>query len=182
MRARNPFPPPAFRRGHRRQARASGLTLAELCFALALLSVLAGLTAPGLRASLRTAAVRSAALELMAGLHRLRAHSILEGRPGSWCLSGGNGLCLPASATALAWEAYLDSPVRRETVGGGDLPRDVVIRANRSPLRFWPHARAASTGTLTICDTQAVAAPRAIVISQSGRARMTNAPPDACAG
>jgi Tfp pilus assembly protein FimT len=182
MRAGNPLPPTAFRRGHRQRTRAAGLTLLELCFALALLAVLAALTAPGLRASLRTAAVRSAALELMAGLHRLRAHSILEGRPGSWCLSGGNGVCLPASATAPAWEAYLDSPSLRETVGGGELPRDVVIRANRSPLRFWPHARAASTGTLTICDTQAVAAPRAIVISQSGRARMTNVPADACDG
>jgi Tfp pilus assembly protein FimT len=152
----------------------------ELCFVLALLAVLASLAAPGLRTSLRTAAVRSAALDLMAGLHRLRAHSILEARPGGFCPSGGNAVCLPASATASAWLSYLDSPSLREGVGGGDLPRDVVIRANRSPMRFWPHARAASTGTLTICDVQAVAAPRAIVISQSGRARLTNAPADAC--
>jgi hypothetical protein len=57
----------------------------------------------------------------------------------------------------------------------------VELRATRSPLRFWPHAHAASTGTLTICDIQAIAAPRAIVISQSGRARLAPAPAEACA-
>lgn len=180
MQARKLCPTRITRHHCRRGTGCFGLTLVELCFALALLALLAGLAAPGLRSSLRTAAVRSAALELMAGLQRLRTQSILEARPGGLCLTGGSGVCLTAPATASAWEAFLESASVPESMGGGALPRGVVVRANRSPLRFWPHARAASTGTLTICDAQAVAAPRAIVVSQSGRARLTNAPADAC--
>ena len=51
------------------------------------------------------------------------------------------------------------------------LPAGVVLRASRTPLRFWPDSLAASTGTLTICDERGIAPPRAIVVSQGGRAR-----------
>jgi hypothetical protein len=42
-------------------------------------------------------------------------------------------------------------------------------------VRFSERAYAASAATLTICDAQGVAAPRAIVISQNARARLTAA-------
>ena len=48
----------------------------------------------------------------------------------------------------------------------------MVVRSSRSPLWFSPDALGASTGTLTICDEQGVAPPRAIVLSLSGRARL----------
>jgi type IV fimbrial biogenesis protein FimT len=161
-----------------------GITLLELCFALALLAVLAGLAAPGFRTSLRTAAVRSASFDLLAGLHEIRAVAILQGRVGVFCPAGVglSGDCLPASASAPAWQSFLEEGSARAALAAQDLPRGVEVRATRSPLRFWPHAHAASTGTLTICDVQAVAAPRAIVISQSGRARLAAAAADACAG
>ncbi len=164
------------------RARLRGITLLELCFALGLLALMAGLAAPGLRASLRAAAVRSASLELLSGLRQIRAASILEARAGAFCPSayapGGN--CLPSSIAGGAWQSFLELGEAREPVGGRSLPRGVVLRATRSPLRFWPHAHAASTGTLTICDAQDIAAPRAIVISQSGRARLATASPGAC--
>jgi hypothetical protein len=61
-----------------------------------------------------------------------------------------------------------------------ELPSGVVVRASRAPLRFWPDALTASTGTLTICDVQRVAPPRAIVVSLSGRARLSPAAVSAC--
>jgi Tfp pilus assembly protein FimT len=159
----------------------AGVTLLELCFALALVAVLSTLAAPGLRASQRTAAVRAAAYELLAALHQVRTQSILESRTGALCLSGRSGGCQSPPASGAAWQSYLEGTRGTENLGVGTLPRGVVVHVNRSPLRFWPHAHSASPATLTICDEQGVAGPRAIVVSQTGRARLTNAPAEACA-
>ena len=53
------------------------------------------------------------------------------------------------------WRAALQTPAARQAPPVlHALPAGVVVRASRSPLRFWPDAQSASTGTLTICDTQ----------------------------
>jgi hypothetical protein len=39
---------------------------------------------------------------------------------------------------------------------------------------------AASTNTLTICDTQGLGRPRALVVSQTGRVRVEDADREAC--
>jgi type IV fimbrial biogenesis protein FimT len=157
-----------------------GVTLLELCFALGLLALLAGLAAPGFRTGLRTAAVRAATFELLTGLQQTRANSILESRPGTLCPTAAAGTCLPPSVPGTAWQAVPGDAPGGASPGHRLLPRGVVVRASRSPIRFWPHASAASTGTLTICDTQGVASPRAIIVSQTGRARLTAAPAGAC--
>ena len=116
----------------------------------------------------KASAMRAATFELMAGLQQVRANAILESRPGSLCPGDGSG-CLPASLPASAWRAFLDDGADPPLLHR--LPRGVQLRATRSPIRFWPDAHAASAGTLTICDTHGIAAPRAIVISALGRAR-----------
>jgi type IV fimbrial biogenesis protein FimT len=157
-----------------------GVTLIELLFSLALLAVLASLSAPGFRVSLRASAVRSASFELLAGLQQARAHSILQSRPGLLCPADSSGSCLPAGSSAGGWRSFLESGASREALAGQELPRGVWLRATRSPIHFWPSAFAASTGTLTICDSQGLAPPRAIVISQGGRARLASGAADAC--
>jgi type IV fimbrial biogenesis protein FimT len=148
-----------------------GVTLMELCFGLALVAVVAGLAAPGFRSSLRAAAVRAGTYELLTGLHQTRATSIVESQPGTLCPSDADGNCLPSATPAGFWRASLDVH---------PLPAGIVVRASRSPLRFWPDALSASTGTLTICDVRGLAPPRAIVISQTGRARVASAVESAC--
>jgi type IV fimbrial biogenesis protein FimT len=157
----------------------SGVTLLELCFGLAIVAILAGLAAPGFQSSLRTAAVRSAAFEVMAGIQQTRADAIVHSRTGVWCLASAAYTCLSGSSPAGAWRSFLEGePVHASTHA---LPRGVVLRASRAVLRFWPSSLGASTGTLTICDERRLAAPRAIVISQTGRARFAAPDPAVCA-
>ena len=157
-----------------------GVTLIELFFGLGLVAVLAGLAAPGWRSALRAGAVRSATFELMAGLQQTRARSIVEARPGILCLSDSAGNCLGTEGPASAWASFLDVKGSPVPLAGRSLGAGVTLRASRPQLTFWPDARAASTGTLTICDTQGVAAPRAIVLSQTGRARLEAPVANAC--
>ena len=173
-----------------RTTRNRGVTLIELCFALAVVAVLASLAAPGFRSALRESAVRSAAYDLMAGLQQTRGSSILEGRAGVLCLTDAAGFC--RASPAGAWRAYLvpsaipggisatDAGTRALPLAERALPAGVELRANRPRLTFWPTALAADTGTLTICDSAGVARPRAIVISHNGRARMAPAAAEAC--
>jgi Tfp pilus assembly protein FimT len=148
----------------------TGISLLELLVGLAIVAVLTGMATPGFLASLRAAAVRTAAYELMAGLQQARADSILESRPGVLCPSDGAD-CLGANVPARAWMSFLEVSGRPVELRRHILPAGVVVRASRAPLRFWPAALAASPTTLTICDERRVARARAIVISQSGRAR-----------
>jgi type IV fimbrial biogenesis protein FimT len=153
-----------------RPSRDNGVTLLELLFGLAIVAVLAVMAAPGFLASLRTTAVRAAAYDLMAGLQQARANSILESRVSVLCPSDG-AACLGANLPARAWISFLEVAGDRRELRKRDLPAGVVLHASRTPLRFWPAALAASPTTLTICDERGVAPARAIVISQSGRAR-----------
>ncbi len=158
-----------------------GVTLVELCFGMTIVALLAGLAAPGFRVTLRVAAVRAATYELLAGLQETRGRSIVESRPGILCPSDAAGYCLPASAPSSFWRTSTETGMAPVETDLHELPVGVVVRASRAPLRFWPNALAASTGTLTICDVQRIAPPRAIVLSLSGRARLSPAEVSACA-
>jgi len=151
-----------------------GVTLIELCFSVALVAVLATLAVPGFHAALRGAAVRSAMFELTAGLQQTRTNSIVAARPGVVCLADHTGKCLPGTDSSNGWSAWLDIDGRLQPLAGGILPEGLVLHASRPRLNFWPDARAASTGTLTICDAQGIARPRAVVLSQGGRIRLAD--------
>jgi Tfp pilus assembly protein FimT len=152
-----------------------GVTLIELCFGVAVVATLATLAAPGFRSALRDSAVRSALFELNSALHATRASSIVEARTGVLCLSDGIGNCLPGMDSSNAWTAYLDVEGRPRPLAGQALAPGLVIHATRPRLTFWPDARAATPVTLTICDSQGIARPRAIVLSQTGRIRLAEA-------
>jgi type IV fimbrial biogenesis protein FimT len=163
-----------------RSALQLGVTLIELLFTLTLLALLAGLAVPGFHSASRATALRAASFELMAGLQQIRANSILEGRPGVLCPVDAGGNCLPANGTGTAWRSFLEEGAAPRDVSSHTLPTGVQVRASRSPLRFWPGTRSASTGTLTICDAQGTGEPRSIVVSQSGRARFAATPSGVC--
>ena len=157
-----------------------GITLIELCFGLAVLGILASLAVPGMRTALRNAAIRSATLELLAGLQQARASSITQARPGVLCLSDISGRCLTGNGPAVAWSAFLEGRGSTAALAGGPLPRGLELRATRARLSFWPDSLASSTATLTICDRAGLARPRAIVLSQTGRVRIADAAVGAC--
>lgn len=158
----------------------AGVTLIEMLFGIAVVAILSGLAAPGFQQSLRASAVRVGTYELLAGLQQTRGSSILEARPGLLCPCDAAGNCLPAASASAFWRWSTDSGGRPADLEPRALPEGVVVRTSRSPIRFWPNALNASTATLTICDLRGVAPPRAIVVSVSGRARVTAAAETAC--
>ena len=157
-----------------------GVTLIEMVFGLAIVAILAGMAVPGFHQSLRASAVRAATYELLAGLQQARGSSIVESQPGMLCPSDSAGNCLPAATAGAFWRWSIDAPGHAPELDARALPEGVVARSSRSPIRFSPNAMSASNATLTICDLQAIAPPRAIVINVSGRVRIAAAAEAAC--
>jgi len=156
-----------------------GITLVELCFGLAIVAVLAGLSIPALRFARAAGAVHGTVFELAAGLQQARASAIVEARPGTLCLADATGRCLRGNGPAKAWRVFLEGD-HESTLALRALPAGVVLYATRPKITFWPYANAATTTTLTICASHGDTRPRAIVVSQSGRARLANSSPDRC--
>jgi len=152
-----------------------GVTLMELCFGIAVVAILATIAAPSLHSAARAAAVRSAVYELAAAMQQTRAISIVQARTGVFCLSDATGHCLAGADSSKAWAAYLQVDGQQRPIGGQVLATGLVLRATRAQLNFWPDARAASTGTLIVCDSQGIAHPRALILSQGGRVRQAAA-------
>jgi type IV fimbrial biogenesis protein FimT len=156
-----------------------GITLVELCFALAIVGVLASLSIPSLRSARAAGAVHGATFELAAGLQQARASAIVEARPTALCLADATGRCLRGNGPAMAWRVFRDE-TGEPTITLRPLPAGVLLYATRPKVTFWPLANAASTTTLTICASHGDARPRAIVISQSGRTRHADSSPERC--
>jgi type IV fimbrial biogenesis protein FimT len=157
-----------------------GFTLLELCVGLALVALLASLAVPSFRSSLRATAVRTATYDLMAGLQQARATAVVESLPGVLCLAADADRCRAAGEPARAWRVFLEPDAGGRTLATRTLPVGVTVRSTRAQIRFSARALAAGAATLTICDTQGVAAPRAIVVSRTARARLVAAAPADC--
>jgi type IV fimbrial biogenesis protein FimT len=155
--------------------RTRGFTLLELCVGLALVAVLSALALPSFRTSLRATAVRTAAVELMGGLQQTRGLAITESHPAVLCLADAAGQCVGPADPAPAWRIYLEAGGETRAIATRTLPADITVRGSRARIRFSPRALAAGAATLTICDAQGVARPRAIVISQNARPRVAAA-------
>lgn len=166
-----------------------GVTLWELAIVLALVGILAALAVPSYRGATRRASVRSAADQLFLALHQARSASILHNVAAVVCLSPDGVQCSERAGTpANAWISFLDhhpsNPVARHaddiSLRAERLPGGILVQGSRPAVTFWPVTRAGSTSTFLLCDQEGLAAPRSIIVSQSGRPRQAAGEPIDC--
>lgn len=157
-----------------------GFTLLELAATLALAGVLASLSVPGFERLKRQWAVSRSAESLLAGLHAARSQAATRQSPVVLCQNTAMTACTTGS-TAFGWQVFgtehVTSPPR---FSPGDallvvhqLPAGITLQATRTAVTFWPTSRSSSTSTFTVCDARRVAQPRAVIVSQTGRPRLS---------
>jgi type IV fimbrial biogenesis protein FimT len=165
---------------------ARGATLTELATVLAVVAVLATLATPSFRTIQRNVALRSASDQFFVALHQARSTSILRNVPAVVCATADGASCLVgASRNARGYLSFLQrSPGTRpqrsadaELLLRAELPMDVEMHTSRAGIVFWPASRAGATGTFLFCDTARLAAPRAVIVSRTGRPRQSSIPP-----
>ena len=161
---------------------------------LTLIAVLAGLAIPsfaGMAARNRIAVEIDA---LFHAIHLARKESIMRRQVVSICPSDNGTTCGDRADWAAGWIMFnnrdRDSPPQRDP--GEPLLRvhfvadAVMITANRRTFTLRATQKRATNGTFVVCDRQARAAPKALVVSYTGRPRVAlrtiRGEPYQCAG
>lgn len=156
-----------------------GFTLLELAATLAVAAVIAGLAVPGFERLTRQWAVSRSAESLLTGLHQARSQAATRQSPVVLCQSDAVAAC--SAGASAGWQVFgpthVTSPPR---FAAGDalltihqLPPGVTLQATRAAVTFWPVSRSGSTSTFVVCDARQVAQPRAVIVSQTGRPRLS---------
>ena len=176
-----PAPRPSPAAGSGRRTR--GITLLELLFAMALLALVLGFGAPGFHEIALNARRAEQVNALLRGLHLARSTAILRAQPVVLCKSGATRQCVSDTRTwSEGWLIFAnrdrDSPPRvdpDEDVLAMQPPTEhVTLRANRHAVTYWPVALAGTTVTFVFCDERGASAARAIIVSQTGRPRVSS--------
>jgi type IV fimbrial biogenesis protein FimT len=155
---------------------AAGFTLVELLIVLGLTAVAATLATPTFREL--AANVRRDALveELRTALLLARSEAVTRGVPVVVCPSSDGRACRPDPEWSHGWlvRSRGGSGNRSpETLAATRHHAPLAVYATRSAVEFQPTATAAMTATLTVCDWRGRDAARAVIVSRTGRVRVT---------
>ena len=160
-----------------------GYTLPELVFTMAIAVGLLGWGVPTFRDLQRNAARTREVNQFIQAVYLARSEAIKRNRVVSLCPSLDAEDCAPAGTTwQTGWIVFVnggrDSPAVRDT--DEELLRVYApwpggsLTANRTTLSFRPFGQMGVTATFTFCDDRGSPAARAVIISQTGRPRVSD--------
>ena len=166
--------------------RQRGFTLAEIVFALAIVAGLLSWGLPGFREMQRNAARSREINQFVHAVHLARQEAIKRNGVVSLCPSSDGDRCAPPGTPwHEGWIVFVnsdaDAPATRDP--GEPLLRmaapwpDGSLDGNRTTLSFRPFGQTGVTATFTFCDDRGARAARAVIISQTGRPRVSQLDP-----
>lgn len=159
----------------------AGWTLLELLTCVLILGVVAGWGFPTFATVSRNAAQTSRVNLFVQAVYVARSEAIKRNGVVSLCPTLDGAVCQPASDWNTGWLIFVntdrDSPAIRDP--GEELLRVYErwdgghILSNRSTLSFRAYGQAGVTATVAFCDERGSAAAKAVIISQTGRPRVS---------
>ncbi|MGH8195997.1 MAG: GspH/FimT family pseudopilin [Woeseiaceae bacterium] len=161
--------------------RHTGYTLYELLITLAVAALVLTLGLPSFGKLLADKRVRVESDALFHAIHLARKSSIVRRRVVSLCPSGDGESCTPGYDWSSGWIVFAnvdrDDPPQ---VDGNEpvllqhrVDESVRIDANRRGFTLRATHLRATNGTFVICDRAGRTVPRALVVSYTGRPRVT---------
>jgi len=165
---------------------ARGFTLIELLVAMAIGAMLLALAVPGFARQRGAVALRTASNETLAALQLARRLALARGQSVTVCPSADGAVCGFGGGT---WLLFANAPAgtdgRRdaadELLQSWALPSGVIVTGTRGHATFQSRPGAATTVTFQFCHRAVRAHGIAIVVSQTGRARVERQGAASCA-
>lgn len=160
--------------------RSRGLTLPEVVVTLAVVAILLAIALPGFGDLLAARRIDAAAARFHAHINRGRSEAILRGRRVIACPTRDREHCLADGIWHTGWMLFVDRNADREHQADEPIleqsdplerVRMVTSRMRRRIVLFPNGLTRGSNGTYTFCDANGSAAPLAVIIANSGRAR-----------
>ena len=166
--------------------RKQGFTLYELLLTLALLAVLLGTAVPAFGIYIAKSRQSVEINALFHAVHRARKASIMRRKVVSICPTPDGLQCGSMADWSTGWLLFentdADSPPRVDAdepvLATHPVDAGIEIAANRRGFTLRATVRRATNGTLIVCDRTGRAAPRALVVSYTGRPRIARERPD----
>lgn len=163
-----------------------GYTLAELLIVTGLLALLATLAIPQFEALVLDSRMTAAANTLIHGIHLARQTAITSLHDVVLCRSHDGEHCLGAGDWVGGWMVFVnldqDNP---PTVDAGEPvlqiqgPQDLdSVTSNRASYVLRSPPQRSTNGTVLFCDRRGAAHARAVILSYSGRPRISRLAPD----
>jgi len=162
--------------------RQHGYTLPELMCALAILAGVAGWALPSFREIALNAARTQEVNGFLQAVHLARSEAIKRNGVVSLCPSPDGARCAAGTSWQGGWIVFAnldrDSPAVRDA--GEPLLRAYPawdggrIASNRTTLSFRAFGQSGVTATVTFCDPRGSGAARAVIVSQTGRPRISD--------
>jgi type IV fimbrial biogenesis protein FimT len=161
--------------------RQQGVTLIEMLATIAVIAILGAFAAPSFRNltlnSERTATVNS----FFHALFLARSEAIKRGEVVTVCKSADGSTCLNSGEWTSGWMVFVNKDRDEPPVHDEDEPvlrlypsrSRGKITSNRPAYSFRPYAQGIVNGTIVFCDSRGSAEARAIIISQTGRPRVS---------
>ena len=160
-----------------------GFTLLELAVTLAIVAVLLVAGVPSMQTLLLDSRRSRVVNELLRALHAARAESLRSSADVVLCPADDHQSCVGSQAAwRRGWMVFVNSngddpPVRDEDERvvlhyAADHPGDVS--ANRTSFVYRPFGRRSTTGTLVYCDRRGATGARAVIVSHTGRPRVSS--------
>lgn len=168
---------------HSRHFCLGGLTLVELIITLAIASILLTLAIPNFRSLIRETAITTTVNRMVAHLHLARSESVKRQQRSILCPSRDGKQCLDDYQWHYGFILFTDlnrngaidddDPVLRVHQADNSGIR-IITSTGRRQLTYRPDGTSTgSNATFSFCDTEEIARPRAIIVSNTGRPRLS---------
>ena len=160
---------------------AGGFSLYELIITIGVVALVMSLGVPSFGRMLANHRLKVEVDALFHAVHLARKESVVRRRAVTLCPSPDGQNCVPGFDWSDGWILFVnldrDAPATRDA-GEPLLQRFSVsshnqVAANRRSFSFRTTALRATNGTLIFCDKARRASPRALVVSYTGRPRVT---------
>ena len=157
-----------------------GFTLYEMLITLLLMVLLAGLGLPELGKLAARNRISTEVNALFHAIHLARKESIMRRQVVSICPSNDGSRCAPGRDWSRGWIMFnnrdRDEPPRIDpgepVLQVHEVGADLRITANRRGFTLRATHKRATNGTIVVCDAASRAAPKALVVSYTGRPRV----------
>jgi len=172
------------------QANVNGFTLLELLVSLSIAAILLTIAIPAWHSWVQSSRIQSYSHTLFAQMQMARAAALSGHQDVVFCPSADQQTCKDTAAWQEGWILFRDED--GDANFGG---QDVLLRvqagqtqiaissaASRTRIRFQPSGTTGgSNGTYLFCDTSTQVLPVAIILSRTGRARISTTAADGSA-
>ncbi len=161
-----------------------GFSLLEFLLTVTLLGVLTVMAVGGMQQLNARMQMNTNINSLLHTIYEARSRALTSGSEVVICPSGNALRCDTGNAWQNGWLAF-QTPVAGSRQPGADARRlargermpGLRVSANRQLFVMRPFGRRSTNGTWIFCDRQALTAPQAVVVSYTGKPRVTRSNP-----